>query len=470
MHIDMGITSDRAIERHYKCDRNGKPDLVIEGGTIVTVKDDMPVIKNGRVEISGRSISRILSHEERMACPTDCSDVIVADGTIVMPGLVNCHTHSAMTLFRGMADDLPLKKWLFEKIFPAEATFLSPETAYLGSLLACIEMLASGTTCFMDGYFFEDSLAHAALETGIRVIAGQGVIDFPAPGIPDPSANILVAREFAEKWSGFSDLIKPAIFCHSPVTCSGKTLSYACETCRVLGIPLFIHLSETRLEVEEVIRKSGKRPAHYLDSLGILDENLVAVHNVYLDESEIDLLASKGVRTVHAPESNMKLASGMAPISKMISRGLRPGLGTDGCASNNNLDMFGEMDTAAKAAKIQAGDPTVMSSKTLLKMVTSWGSAVGGLNGQIGTIEVGKEADVIIVDAKKPHMRPLYDPISSLVYCAGGSDVRDVIVAGKILMKDRKFLAIEPSDIIKEIKRLGGLIEKSLLQAQVAGI
>lgn len=466
----MGITSDRVIERPYRCDRTEKPDLVIEGGTIVTVKDDLSIIENGRVEISGTRISGILNYQERMKCPTDCSEIIEADDTIVMPGLVNCHTHSAMTLFRGMADDLPLKTWLFERIFPAEATFLSPETAYLGSLLACIEMLASGTTCFMDGYFFEDSLAHAALETGIRAIAGQGVIDFPAPGIPDPSANILVAREFAEKWSGFSALIKPAIFCHSPVTCSGKTLGDAYETCRVLGIPLFIHLSETSLEVEEVIRRSGMRPAHYLDSLGILDENLVAVHNVCLDASEIDLVASKGVRTVHAPESNMKLASGMAPIPEMISRGIRPGLGTDGCASNNNLDMFGEMHTAAKAARIQTGDPTVMPPKALLKMVTSWGSAVGGLNGQIGTIEVGKEADIIIVDAKRPHMRPLYDAISSLVYCAGGSDVRDVIVAGKILMKDRKFIGIEPSDIIKEIKRLGGLIEKSLLHAQAAGI
>ncbi len=456
----MGILFQEDMRRpdHCGCFRN--PDLIIDGGTIVTLKDDLPIISDGRIEISCGRISNILSSKEKMTYPLYCKEIIEARDTIVLPGLVNCHTHSAMTLFRGIADDLPLKKWLFEKIFPLEAAVLSPETVYLGSLLACIEMLASGTTCFMDGYFFEDSLVRAANEVGIRVIAAQGVIDFPAPGIPDPSENLRVARKFAERWAGFSDLITPAVFCHSPLTCSKKTLKEASDICNLFGIPLFIHLSETRAETEEIVRETGKSPAYYLDSLGLLDENFVAVHNVFLDSSEIDLLASKGVKVVHAPESNLKLASGIAPVSEMILRGLRPGLGTDGCASNNNLDMFGEMRTSTKSAGILTNNPAALSSATALKMATSWGSAVGGLDGQIGTIEVGKEADIIIVDAKRPHMKPVYDPISSLAYCAGGSDVRDVIVAGNILVRERRFSTIQTDDILKEIRRLGKVIEK----------
>jgi 5-methylthioadenosine/S-adenosylhomocysteine deaminase len=437
------------IEAHKK-----NPDIVIEGGIVLTMAEGREPISEGRVLINDGIISGILRNDEEWKGPGSRTDIIDAKESIIMPGLVNSHTHAAMTLFRGLADDLPLKQWLFEKIFPAEARFLNPETVYRGSLLGCLEMIASGTTCVADGYFFQDETIRAVHESGLRGLIAQGVIDFPAPGVKDPKENLKVAREFIERWCGFSDLIMPGMFCHSPVTCSASTLKGASEISRELNAPLQIHLSETSEEVEEVIKTTGKRPVHYLDQLGVLDRNLIAAHAVHLDDGEIACLKEKGVRVVHLPESNMKLCSGLARIREMVKMGLKVGLGTDGCSSNNNLDLFCEMDTAAKLSKVFDLDPIGLDASTVIKMATSWGAFVLGLEKEIGTLEVGKRADIIVVDTHQPHLCPIYDPLSAIVYSANGADVKDVIVDGRVLMKNREFTTLNPVEIMEKVKAI----------------
>jgi 5-methylthioadenosine/S-adenosylhomocysteine deaminase len=431
-----------------------KVDLVIEGGTVLTMVEGRMVLPQGRVVITGDRIAAVGPAAGPAAAMDSEPRLIDARGAIVMPGLVNAHTHAAMTLFRGYADDLPLREWLFEKIFPAEARYLNPDSVYRGSLLACLEMIASGTTCLADGYFYEDETFRAVEEAGLRGLLAQGVIDFPAPGVPDPKENLRVAREYVERWNNYSARIRPGLFCHSPLTCEPGTLQGAHDICLDFGLPLQLHLSETAGEVEEVVKKTGKRPVRYLDELGLLDSNLVAVHAVHLDDGEMALLAERGVRLVHAPESNMKLASGVARVSEMVRRGMTLGLGTDGASSNNDLDLFAEMDAAAKLSKVFTLDPTALDAKTALRMATCWGARILGLEDAIGSIEAGKKADLIVVETGHPHLCPLYDPFSALVYSAGGADVRDVVVDGRVLMRDRRFTTLDADAVMQHVNEI----------------
>ena len=429
-----------------------KFDIIIEGGTLLTMVDGEEPVRDARVIISGDSIEEV---SERQNSPLPESDEIIhAEDAIILPGLINTHGHSPMTMFRGMADDLPLKEWLFDHIFPAEAKYLNPDTVYWASLLACLEMIASGTTTSVDGYFLADGIVKADHKAGIRALVAQGVIDLPAPGRPDPKKNPELALAFLERWMDFSDLITPGLFCHSPLTCSDKTLQKAHEISKRFASPLQLHLSETQEEPTEIKKRTGLRPVFYLDDLGILNRNLIAAHAVYLDEEEIDLLAKRDVKIAHCPESNMKLGSGIALVGSMLEKGVTVGLGTDGCASNNNLDLFGEMDTAAKLAKVANLDPTLLDARTVLKMATIGGARVIGLEDRVGTIEAGKKADIIIVDTNTPHMTPLYNPYSQLVYSATGGDVRDVIVNGKIVYRDRQFITLERDEIMSEVRRI----------------
>jgi len=315
-------------------------------------------------------------------------------------------------------------------------------------------MIASGTTTYVDGYFLADGIVKAAHKAGIRALIAQGVIDLPAPGRPDPKKNPELALAFLERWMDFSDLITPGLFCHSPLTCSDKTLQVAHEISKRFASPLQVHLSETRDERTEIRKRTGLKPVFYLDDLGLLDSNLIAAHAIYLDEEEMELLARRGVKVAHCPESNMKLGCGIAAVAKMLEKGITVGLGTDGCASNNNLDLFGEMDAAAKLAKVANLDPTVLDAITVLKMATVGGARVIGLEDKIGTIEPGKKADIIIVDTNTPHMTPMYNPYSQLVYSATGGDVRDVIVNGKIVYRDRCFTALDRDEVINEVKKI----------------
>jgi len=429
-----------------------EPDLFIKGGTVITMEEDRDPISDAGILIADGRITDIREHGREFPLPDWQGEIIDAQDAIIMPGLVNSHTHLAMTLFRGLADDMPLKQWLFEKIFPAEAKFLNPETVYLGSLLGCLEMIASGTTCFIDGYFFQDETVRAAHESGLRGLIAQGVIDFTAPGVQDPKKNLKVARTFMERWSGFSNLIMPGIFCHSPVTCSHGTLKGAWEISQEFGLPLQVHLSETAEEVTEIMEKTGTRPVHYLDQIGLMDRGLIAAHGIHLDDGEMECLKEKGVKLVHVPESNMKLSSGVARAVEMVNMGLIIGLGTDGCSSNNNLDLFCEMDTAAKLSKVAGLDPVGLNARTVIKMATTWGASILGLEKEIGTLEKGKRADIIVIDLQQPHLCPIYDPFSALVYAANGADVRDVIVDGKVLMRNREFTTLDPVKIMEDVK------------------
>ncbi|MEW6669975.1 MAG: amidohydrolase [Thermodesulfobacteriota bacterium] len=410
-------------------------------------------IQNARVHVREGHIVAVCKAEDTPPYP-EGAEILDAGKGIILPGLINGHGHAAMTLFRGLADDLPLNAWLFEKIFPAEARHLNPETVYWGALLACLEMIASGTTTFLDGYFHQEGTVRAVHRAGLRALIAQGIIDFPAPGVPDPRDNLKVGREFLEQWLHFSDLITPGLFCHSPVTCSDRTLVEAMDISRSHSVPLQIHLSETQEEVSAVLRRTGVRPAFHLENLGLLGEGLIAAHAIHLDDAELELLSLRVPKVVHTPESNMKLASGVARVPEWVDRGLCPGLGTDGCASNNDLDLFREMDTAAKVGKVFTMDPTRLSASIVLKMATVWGAGVLGLEREIGTLEVGKKADIIVVDLRSPHHVPLYQPFSTLVYSTSGSDVRHVVVNGRLLLKDRRFLTLDAEEIMARVREI----------------
>jgi len=418
----------------------------------LSMVDGEEPVDDARVVISGDKIKEVsVSHNNSLP---ETNEIVYAKDAIILPGLINTHCHSPMALFRGMADDLPLKSWLYEHIFPAEAKYISPDTVYWASLLASVEMIASGTTTCIDGYFFADEIVKALHKSGMRALVAQGVIDFPAPGVPDSKKNLDVASAFLQRWMHFSDRIIPGIFCHSPLTCSEKTLLEARDISTQFDFPLQIHLSETREEVGEIKQKSSLRPVFYLDELGLLNRHLIAAHAIYLNEEEIDLLAEKKVKIAHCPESNMKLGSGVAPIAQMLEKGIAVSIGTDGCASNNNLDLFAEMDTTAKLAKVANLDPAIIDARTVLAMATIGGARAIGLENRIGTIEPGKKADIIIVDAHSPHMTPMYNPYSQLVYSATGGDVRDVIINGNIVYRDRRFTNLDSAEIMDEVTRL----------------
>jgi len=427
-------------------------ELIIKAGTLISMTKELKPINNVYIMISNGKIEEISDKWERTKI--SASEYIDAKDAIVMPGLINCHTHLAMTLLRGIADDLPLKKWLFEKIFPWELKNMNPETVYLGALLGCAELIWFGTTCIADGYFFQDSTIKALDKVGLRGLVAQGIIDFPSPDIPDPKENITVARRFLEKWKDYSELITPGIFCHSPYTCSKETLKKAKRLCEEFGVPLQIHLSETTQEVKDIERKTGKKPIHYLSDIGILEKNLIAAHAVHLSEDEIRTAAQKGIKIVHVPESNMKLCSGVAPVDRFIKEGIVVGIGTDGCASNNNLNLFCEIETASKLAKVINKDTKSLDSHTALKMATIWGAKVLGMEDKIGSIEKGKAADIIILDTKPPYMHPMYDPVSSLVHSATGGNIRDVIINGKIVMRNKKILTLDMEDIMDRVRHL----------------
>jgi len=428
-------------------------DIIIEGGTLLTMVDGEDPLYGARVLISGDRIEKVSTRQNSPLPETNA--LISAEDGIILPGLINAHGHSPMTIFRGLADDLPLKTWLFDNIFPAEAKHLDPDTVYWGSLLGCLEMIASGTTTAVDSYFFADEIVGAADMAGIRALVAQGVIDFPAPGVPDPKKNLDVGVAFLERWIDFSDRITPGLFCHSPITCSASTLRQAHEISTRFNLPLQIHLSETQEEPKEIVEKTHLRPAFFLDELGLLNKNLIAAHAVHVNDEEIDLLASREVKIAHCPESNMKLGSGIAAVPQMLGKGMTVGLGTDSCASNNNLDLFGEMDTAAKLAKVAFLDPTLLDAKSLVRMATIGGAQLIGLENKIGTIEKGKKADIIIISTKTPHMTPIYNPYSQIVYSATGADVRDVIINGRIVYRDRQFTTLDKAEILNEVEKIG---------------
>lgn len=425
-------------------------DIVIHNGIIITVNSNFDIIQNGSIYVKNGLIDGIESNSENHP---DSKEKIDAQGCVVIPGLINTHSHLPMSLFRGLADDLPLHQWLNDYIFPAEATYITPETVYFGTLLSCAEMILSGTTTCCDGYFLEHEVANAVNKIGMRSVLGQGVIDFPAPGVQNPEQNITIAQEFIDKCSSISPLISCSIFCHSPYTCSSKTLQKAKQVTRDKNLLFQIHIAETKQEWQQCIREHQVSPIKYLDQLGILDNRTLLVHAIWINDEDIEIIQKKGCGVSIATESGMKLGSGIAPLTQLVATQIPVGLGTDSCASNNNLDMFREMDMTAKLHKVHTLNPTVIDSKIVLYLATMGGARAIGLNHQIGSLEVGKQADIVIIDMKKPHLTPLYHPESHLVYASSGADVRDVVIAGKIVVRNQKLLTIPLADILNWFSR-----------------
>ena len=435
-------------------------ELVCHNGTVVTVNENFDIFENGLVCVSNGYIQTVEAKTPGEALPV-AQKYIDARGGVIMPGLVNTHSHAAMVLFRGLADDLPLMTWLEEYIFKAEAKWMNRESVYDACRLSFSEMLLSGTTTCCDGYFFEDAVARAAQEAGIRAVLAQGIVDFPAPGVPDPRRNLSMAVDFVRNWQGKSSRISPGLFCHSPYTCSEKTLKSAREAADEAGCLFQIHVAETKEEVTKIQKKTGRSPFEYLESIGVLNDRTLVVHGVWASENDMVRMAKHGIGVSVTTESEMKLASGVAPLPRFLEAGLDVGLGTDGSASNNNQDMFQEMDLVAKLHKVNNLDPTVLHARSVLGLATRGGAAAIGLGSEIGSIQAGKRADLIIIDVEKPHWTPVYDPCSHLVYVANGADVRDVVIDGKVVVQDRVVLTMNVDDVIGNIEGLAQQIASS---------
>jgi 5-methylthioadenosine/S-adenosylhomocysteine deaminase len=429
---------------------NNELDIVIEGGSLLTMSETMDVIDNPVIGIRDGKIAFITCGDIHGANSYTAKNVLCAHGCLIMPGLINTHTHLPMVCFRGLADDLPLMDWLHNHIFPAESKFVTRNMVYAGAMLAIQEMILSGTTTFCDAYFYESEVARAAFDSGMRGVVSQGFIDFPETTAPEKIADI--AERFISKWQLKSPLIIPALACHSPYTCSPETLTSVKDAARKADVLYSIHVSETKEEVAIVKERFGKTPVQHLKDIEILDDRTLAVHCIWLEDYEMEMLSASNVKVSHNPESSMKLAAGCAPIPIFIEKGIAVGLGTDGSASNNDLDMFREMGTAAKLHKVIQMDSTVMDAKTVLKMATINGAKALGLEDRIGSIEPGKCADLIIVDAKKPHLAPMHSCYSQLVYAASGADVKTSIIGGKIVMQDRKLPLVDLPSIMQEVR------------------
>jgi 5-methylthioadenosine/S-adenosylhomocysteine deaminase len=426
-------------------------DIVVENGTILTMDENNTIFEEGIVCIKGDTISHIGTRGKEAF---EAKKKIDAKKGLILPGLINGHTHAAMSLFRGLADDLPLMEWLNNYIFPVESR-MDGNFVYIGTRLACAEMILSGTTTFCDMYLFEEEVATAAREAGMRCLVGEVLYDFPSPNYGPIKKGFEYTEQLIRKWQN-DPMVSIAVEPHSLFTCSPDLLVTSSKLALTHGVPLIIHLAETRSEVDELQDKYGKSPVEHLLSLGILGPHLIADHCVHLDSEDIEILAEHKVRVIHNPESNMKLASGVAPVPELLARGVVVGLGTDGCASNNNLDLLGEMDMAAKLHKVHNMDPTVMDALTVLKMATIEGARALGLEGLTGSLEPGKKADLIVVDSQSPHMTPMYNPFSHLVYSARGNDVVHAIINGQQVMENRNLLTLNLTEIMTDAK------EKSL--------
>ena len=425
-------------------------DILIVNGTILAMDANQTPLINGGIAIARDRIAAIGPAAE--FSDWRAARVIDAGGGIIMPGLINTHTHAAMTCFRGLADDLQLMTWLNEHIFPAEAK-LDEQKVYSGALLACAEMIMSGTTCFCDMYLFEDAVARAACDAGMRAVVGEVLYDFDSPNYGPIAKGFEYTRKMINTWQEHP-LVTIAVEPHSTYLCAPELLQKAFDLARDHSLPLVIHLAESKSEVAQIRERFDRTPVEHLAHLGLLAPNVVACHCVELTENDIALLKRFDVKVAHNAESNMKLASGVAPIPRLLDEGICVGLGTDGCASNNNLDLFLEMDTVAKIHKAKTLDPTVMDAQTVLKMATIMSAQALGLESFIGSLETGKKADLIIVDTAQPHLTPMYNPVSHMVYAARGSDVTTVIINGTVVMKEGQLKTMDLGSVINDVNKI----------------
>lgn len=437
-----------------------KVDLLITGGTVITMDAQRRVLDDGAVAVRADSIIAVGPRSE-LETKYAAAKVINAHGAIVMPGLINGHTHAAMSLFRGIAEDLSLDDWLHAYIFPAEARNVTEDFTAWGTRLAILEMLRGGTTTYADMYYFEDAVARVTKEAGMRGVLGETVIDFPAPDNKSLPEAFAYTQKFLDHWKG-DPLIVAAVAPHSMYTCSEKTLQDAAALARRNSAPILIHIAEAPFELEQSRNKYGLTPVAYLSRAGVLGPDVVGAHCILVDHADITTLVHFNVGCIYNPSSNMKTAAGVMPVVEMLAAGEAIGLATDGAASNNNLDMFEEMDLAAKLQKLTRMDSRALPAEQVVALATITGARALHLDKQIGSLEPGKKADLILVDTSAPHATPMYNVYSQLVYALKASDVRTVIIGGKIVMENRQMLTLNEPEILAKAREYQKQIAASL--------
>lgn len=424
-------------------------ELCITHGTILTMDEQCTVIENGALCIEGSRITYCGPADEQPAPRSSQRCELDARGGLILPGFINAHTHSAMTLMRGVADDLALDEWLNKHIFPMEQRLRAGDV-YWGAMLACVEMIKAGTTSFCDMYLFAAQTAKATEACGLRAKIGEVIYDFPSPSYGELENGFAVTRELITSHAAHPR-ISGVVMPHATYTCSPDLLQRAHALAVELNTDLVIHLAETAEETAGTVETFGKRPLDHLDDLGLLDSRLWINHAVDLNLEEIERVAKAGARVAHCPESNMKLASGVMKLDAMLGAGVRVGLGTDGCASNNDLDMLAEMDSCAKLQKVHTLDPTAAPAPQVLAMATSLGAGAFG-QADLGVLHAGALADVCVIDTNQPHLTPMYNPVSHLVYSANGADVIHTVCDGQVLMEDRKLRHIDEQEVMAKAR------------------
>ena len=446
-----------------------KADTIFKNAIVLTMDEEMRQFASGAVAVSGKKIIAV-GNEKEILANYESEEIIDAGGKVLMPGLVNAHTHVPMTLLRGLADDLRLDVWLMGYMMPVEREFVTPEFVRIGTQLACAELIRSGVTTFADMYFFEDDVAEATAEAGLRALCGQSVIKFPTPDADSYEDALAYTRTFIEKWKDHP-LITPAVAPHAPYTCTPEILQACAALANEFDVPLHTHIAETAFEVENMREAEGIPVVPYVKKQNLFTAKVIAAHCVHIDVGEIRTLAQSGAGVAHNPSSNMKLASGFAPVQKMLDEGVSVGIGTDGTASNNDLDMFEEIRLAAFIAKGHSGDPTAVSADVALTMGTRLGAKAIHLSHLTGSLQVGLSADLILIDINQLHNAPSFrrDPKNiyvQLVYAAKANDVTDVMVNGKFLMRKRELLTLDEADLMEKAQVYAEKIDAFLLERE----
>jgi 5-methylthioadenosine/S-adenosylhomocysteine deaminase len=444
-------------------------ELMLRGGTVLTMNPTRQVFAPGAVVVAGNEIIAV-GPEEEIAARYSATTVIPCAGHVILPGLINTHTHLPMSLLRGLADDLRLDVWLYGYILPVEREFVNPEFCFLGTLLACAEMLRGGTTCFADMYYHEEEVAWAAVQAGMRGICGETVLKFPTPDAASYEDSLRYCADFLQHWQGH-DLIVAAPAPHSVYMTTPEILRETTALARQYNVPQLIHISETADEVEDWLAATTLRPARWLEEQGVFAARTVGAHCVHVNSEEMRLLAANGVGVAHCPTSNLKLASGIAPLAEMLERHVRVGVGTDGCASNNDLDLFEEMRLAALLPKGVLRNPLVVPAQEVLAMATIYGAQALHLDHLIGSLEVGKRADLIVVNVGGTHSLPHFDTTglniySQLVYSGKASDVRDVLINGRVVVREGVLLTVDERQVVEQANDLAGRINTFFVARQ----
>lgn len=444
-------------------------DVLLTNAIVLTMDENFQQYEPGAVAVKGDQIVSV-GLEADLRKNFSSPEVVDCGGNVLMPGLVNAHTHVPMVLLRGLADDLRLDVWLMGYMMPVEREFVSPDFVRLGTLLACSELIRTGVTCFADMYYFEEHVARATAEAGLRAVCSQTVLKFPAPDAQDYEESLAASREFIQRWKNHS-LIVPSVAPHAPYTCTQEILKATAALAAEFDVPLHTHIAETALEVENCRADNGMPVVPYVKKQNLFDAKVLAAHCVHVDEGEIYTLLHHKAGVAHNPSSNLKLASGFAPISRMLEAGLNVGIGTDGAASNNDLDMFEEMRLAAFIAKGHTGDPTILPAPTALAMATRLGARALHLGHITGTLEPGKRADLILVDIDKSHNAPRFrrdrDGVyAQIVYASKSTDVSDVMVNGRWVMRDRKLATLDESELLEQAQEYARRIDLFLIERE----